>query len=89
MAVGTTPDVLLLPREALFEEDGTRSWTIRGAEAAIWDLLALGYRFDRIVHFLSILLNVPNEEARATLLATLQTWERAGMVQLAGGNGHG
>ncbi len=62
---------------------------IRGAEAAIWDLLTLSYRFDRIVHFLSILLDMPDEEAKATLLATLQKWERAGMVQAAEGNGHG
>jgi hypothetical protein len=73
----------------LAEQEGERGWILRGVEAATWDLLTLGYPFEKTVRFLSVLLEVPMQEARNTLRATLQEWEGAGIVCATGSNGRG
>lgn len=57
-----------------------RSWHLTGWKAAVWDLLSLGYLADDIVHFLSVLLNLPAETAGTRLLMVLDEWERDGVV---------
>jgi hypothetical protein len=59
------------------------SWTLQGVEAAIWDLLVLAYPCQRVVTFLSTLLNVPAEEAKSILLAVLARWRQEGIVEVS------
>lgn len=70
----------------LVEEAGRNSWILRGEEAAIWDWLTLNHPFERIVRFLSVISGTSADEARKALLAILQRWEKAGIVQTAEGN---
>ena len=63
------------------------SWALRGQEAAIWDLLVLGYQFERVARLLAVLGDVAEVEAQTSLLATLQRWEKAGILVAEKGNG--
>ena len=65
----------------LVEEEARRSWILRGTEAAIWDWLTLDHPSAGIVRFLSVLSGTSMEESRKALLAVLQGWEEAGIVQ--------
>jgi hypothetical protein len=73
----------------LVEQQGERIWILRDVEAAVWDLLTLGYRFGSAVRFLSVFLQVPAEDAGSTLLTILKEWEGAGIVRATGGSGCG
>jgi hypothetical protein len=73
----------------LVEEKGRRAWSLRGEEAVVWDLLNLGYSFDRTVAFLSDLLEIPGEEARMRLCGFIREWEVAGIVHTVGRTGCG
>jgi hypothetical protein len=73
----------------LVDRQDDRCWTLTGIEAAIWDLLTLGYASEQAVRFLSLFKSIPTEDARPALLTILQGWERAGLVQASGGNGDG
>ena len=73
----------------LIEEKQGRAWSLRGAEAAVWDWLSLGYSYDEIVGLLSVLVDTPEEKARERLASVVHGWEQAGIVRLAGKNGHG
>jgi hypothetical protein len=64
----------------LVAREQDRSWILRGAEAAIWDLLTLQVPFEGLVRFLAVLLHVPEEQAGATLMATIHRWEEAGIL---------
>ncbi|MEJ2211609.1 MAG: hypothetical protein P8129_21595 [Anaerolineae bacterium] len=63
------------------------SWALSGLEAATWDLLALGYPFGPAARLLALLGDVAEAEARASLLATLYRWEKAGIVVAEKGSG--
>ncbi|MFN2226514.1 MAG: hypothetical protein ACK2UY_09410 [Anaerolineae bacterium] len=63
------------------------SWALRGLEAATWDLLVLGYQFERAARLLAVLGDVTEADARASLSATLQRWEKAGILLAEKGNG--
>ena len=65
----------------LIEEAAKHSWILRGGEAAIWDWLTLNHPSERVIDFLAVLSGTSTEEARKALLATLQGWEKAGIVQ--------
>lgn len=73
----------------LIEKAGKHSWIIRGKEAAIWDWLTLNHPSERIVRFLSVLSGTSTEETRKALAATLQGWEKAGIVQVTEGKRRG
>jgi hypothetical protein len=73
----------------LIEEEGKRSWIIRGEEAAIWDWLTYNHPSERIVRFLSVLSGTSAEEARQALSAILRGWEKAGIVRVIEGNRRG
>ena len=64
-------------------------WLLSGWKAAVWDLLSLGYIAEEIVRFLALLLDVPPETARGTLLTILDEWQGNGMVCGAEEGGHG
>lgn len=63
---------------------GELSCSLHGAAAAVWDFLALGYPYEKIVHFLSLLLGLAADEARAELISMLCGWQDAGIVQVVG-----
>lgn len=62
------------------DECRERVWSLRGVEAAIWDLLVLGYSLERMVDFLSVLQETPQQEAHAVLLQLLRKWEQEGIL---------
>ena len=68
----------------LVEGKWERTWSLRGVEAVIWDLLTLQYGFDQMVRFLAQLSEDTRENAAATLLATMQLWEEEGIVTANG-----
>jgi hypothetical protein len=71
-----------MERTILVQEAEGRSWSLQGQEAMIWDLLTLGYSFERVVAFLSVSAADSVEETGGTLLALLQQWEQVGIVQI-------
>jgi hypothetical protein len=73
----------------VIEEAGKHSWILRGEEAAVWDWLTLNHPSERIVRTLSVLSGTSTEEARRALLAILQEWEKAGIVQAVEGDSRG
>ncbi len=73
----------------LIEEAGKHSWILRGEEAAIWDWLTLSHPSERIVRFLSVLSGTSTGEAREALLAILQGWEKAEILQAVEGDSRG
>ena len=58
-----------------------RSVTRLGAiEAAAWDLLVLGYRFEQLVGTLSLLMDDSEARAFEALTSMLAEWADAGLV---------
>jgi len=68
----------------LVDAEGGGHWSLRGAEAAVWDWLVLAYPYERIVRFLSLLLRVPAGQVGKVLCSTLLAWQDAGIVQAVG-----
>ncbi len=66
----------------LVDAERGRLWAIRGVEAAIWDFLTFAYPYEKIVHFLSLLMRASIDEAERTFLAALRGWHRRGIVQV-------
>ena len=66
------------------DERTGQSWALRGAEAVIWDLLAVGYSYEGIGPILSRVLSLPVEEAERILVGVLRTWQDARIVQVSG-----
>ena len=64
-------------------------WSLEGAEAAVWDWLTLAYPYDKIVHFLSLLLSATTGEAQRMLVETLRSWQVRGILQVMGDSRHG
>lgn len=58
-----------------------QSWALRGVEAVVWDLLTIGYSYQRIVPMLSLILSLSTEEAEYTLAGVLRKWRDASIVQ--------
>ena len=53
---------------------------LSATEAAAWDLLVLGYSFDRLVHTLSLLMDDSEEAACEAFMSMLAGWADAGLV---------
>lgn len=68
----------------LVEEQSGHSWSLRGLEAVVWDLVVLKYPAGRIVEFLAALLDKPLEVAREELRSILQRWEEIGLLKATG-----
>lgn len=82
-AYRSAPDVVWLKdvRQTIVVERATgRSWALRGRDAAAWDLLLLGYSFEQAARLLAAMADVADDEARTSLLTTLQGWERMGIL---------
>lgn len=71
-------------RVIVVDSEGGRSWSLDGIEAAIWDWLAMGYSYPKIVGFVSLILKRSQDETGAVLQDTLRRWYRAGLVQWEG-----
>jgi len=67
----------------LVDEEHGCCWSLRGVQAVIWDLLALGYPIERQIEFLALLEDGPGAEAEKTLATTVQAWHQAGILQPA------
>lgn len=65
----------------LVEQTLGRCWRLAGDEEIAWDLLALGYSFNGAARLLSALQETTIEAAAGTLLAMLEEWQAAGIVQ--------
>jgi hypothetical protein len=78
-----------LGQTILLERESGRRWVIHGTEAMVWDLLTMGYAFERIVRFLAVMLEIPVDSAQGTLLAILHGWGELGIVQPERRSGHG
>ena len=66
-----------------------QAWSLSGVEASIWEWLTLAYPYDKVVHFLSVLLRIRADEAEETLLSALRGWLAAGILQISGENESG
>lgn len=63
-----------------------RWWALRGLEAAAWDLLVLGYRFEQVARLLAVLGDMAEAEAVVSLSTLLQGWEKTGILVTEKGN---
>jgi len=61
-----------------------QSWTLRGVEAVIWDLLTVGHSCQKAVQVLSLILSLSVEEAEHTFAGVLRKWKDASIVQVSG-----
>jgi hypothetical protein len=64
--------------------DGERgeTWFLSGREAALWEWLNLGYPYQKILEFLSLLLGASTPEAEKTLRTVLRDWQREGIIHI-------
>jgi hypothetical protein len=68
----------------LVDKEAEQSWSLHDAEAVIWDLLTVGYSYEKIVQMLSLTLSLSVEQADRTLSNVLRNWRDAGIVQVSG-----
>ncbi|NDJ85446.1 MAG: hypothetical protein GYB66_06140 [Chloroflexi bacterium] len=68
----------------LVDDTQRRSWTLRGDEAIAWELLCTGYRYEKLVRQLSLILALDETAAREHLQAMLHTWHQKGILQQNG-----
>lgn len=73
----------------LIDTDNGQSRSLCGTEAAVWSFLTLGYRYEKIGHFLSFMLKISEDEARKALIAMLREWQDEGIVQVRGDDRRG
>jgi hypothetical protein len=73
----------------LVDADRGLFWSLGGVAATTWDFLTLGYRCERIVRFLSLILGASKDEAERTLVAVLRDWQDEGIVQAMGDDERG
>jgi len=60
-----------------------RTWSLGGVEAAIWDWLVLGYGYEEIARYLSLIFRTSKEEAGRALLGVLLCWQDGRIVQVS------
>ena len=71
------------------DEETEQFWALRGAEAVVWDLLAVGYSYRKIIQMLSLIYSLSVEKARDTLVGVLQKWKNANIIRVPGGSNDG
>lgn len=76
--VKDTSQTLLVDREA------GQSWLLHDVEAVIWDLLIVGYPYEKIIQMISLALSLSEEKAGHTLSDVLRTWQKAGIIKPSG-----
>ena len=57
---------------------------LSGAEATVWGWLTLTYPYPKLIRLLAALLRLPLDEAEQRLVAILQNWRAAGLLETAG-----
>jgi hypothetical protein len=62
------------------DRDSQCFWALRDGEAVAWELLALGYSFEKLVTVLSLVLALSVEEAERSLIDMLHRWCDEGLV---------
>jgi hypothetical protein len=67
----------------LVDSLGGKSWALVGLEAAVWDLMALGYTAEGITDAMAISAGVEGEQGRAMLWAMVRRWQAAGILSAA------
>ena len=80
----TNPDIIYAGQTLVMDKETGKSWAIRGAEAVVWDLLAVGHSYRGIVPLLSLILSLSTDEAESTLAGLLRKWREAGIVRVRG-----
>jgi hypothetical protein len=83
LAYGPAPGVTWVKdagQTILVDGPAGRSWTLEGVEAAAWDLLVLGYTFERAAGSLALLAGIDDEQGRRALLAMIGRWRLAGIL---------
>ncbi|MFQ5611375.1 MAG: hypothetical protein ACE5H9_04500 [Anaerolineae bacterium] len=68
-------------RIRLIDEERGLSWSLRGIEATIWDLLAAGYPLQKILHFVSLWPDMVAGDAEGAVLSALESWHKRGLVE--------
>jgi hypothetical protein len=69
-------------RTLLIDQETGASWRMEGIEAAVWDLMVLGYSYPRAAKIVSLLPGVPAGEAREIVSTTLAEWYREGILEV-------
>lgn len=68
----------------LVDRETEQSWSLHDAEGVIWDLLMVGYSYEKIIQMLSLTLSLSVEQADRILSNVLRNWRDAGIVQVSG-----
>jgi hypothetical protein len=68
----------------LVDRETGQSWLLYDAEAMIWDLLIVGYPYEKIIQMISLVLSLSEERAEHTLSGVLRTWQKAGIIHPPG-----
>lgn len=69
----------------LVDRETAQSWSLHNPDALIWDLLVVGYSYEKIVQMLCLILSLSMAEAEHTLSDVLGNWRATGIVQVSGG----
>ena len=59
-----------------------QSWSMRGTEAVVWELLTVGHSRSRAAQLLSLILSVPARGGRHTLADVVQRWRDANLIEV-------
>jgi len=69
-------------RVLVVDDRSGETHTLRGAEAAVWGWLTLAYPYPKLVRLLAALLVLSSADAEQRLVAILQDWRAAGLLQM-------
>jgi len=70
----------------IVDDERGQSWSLRGLEAAVWDLMTLSHSFAEIVNLVSLLAHCAPDEAASIVTALLHQWEQQGIVRATEGS---
>ena len=69
-------------RVIVVDEREGETHILRGVEAAVWGWLTLAYPYPKLVQLLAALLVLSSADAEQRLVAILQDWRAAGLLQM-------
>jgi hypothetical protein len=87
-----SPSILWLKdadQTILIDSENGETWSLRGVEAVIWDLLTLNYTSQMIAGVLPLLTGQAGAEPWSTFRALVQAWEKAGILCPTAEDGRG
>lgn len=82
-----SPDIVWVKdagQTLLVDRRADRSWLLHDAEAVIWDLLTVGYSYEKTAQMMALVLSLSKEQAERTLSGVLADWRHAGILRSAG-----